>query len=1089
MAVRFDADGEAFIRSGGLGLTGDTLPLTVCGWFKRVADRNTFTNPLNIDDAAGGDGEQITSEAGGDIAQLADNNGSGIVNGPTYVNDTWFFMAGTVEAAENGRIFRWKADGAGALSTGTPTTPIAGRHDSLTRISIGDGPFSNEWFDGSICCVRLWNVVLSESELLDEANSATPVRTSGLVAAWRLETTSDTTDVSGNSRDLTGGTGATTDAAEPSDIAGGVAAEYGVDATVYAALVYDRALSPAEVADFGVATGENTPPTVNAGADRTTFSGANVTIGGSASDAQTPASQLTYAWTVQDAGGTGLTTGDLIDADTPTVRFTAPAVVAPAGVTLRLTVTDPGALSGFDDVTVTVDPAPDIVFPDGMLDYTIHFYLAGGWVDLTDIAGESYVDADTPVTIVRGLQDWASELEAGTATFVLLDDDPPSGRWSPHNPMAPWYGDLGLNTPVRIKVTRATGEYWRFAGEISSLGPPEWDPAGVRVMYPVEANGIFRRIGKWDDPIRSVLRREISRVFGSELRAYWHLEDPEHRRRPAPGLDTHLPMGIRSLVRPDFASYNGFDASAAILTLRDADLNGKVPRYSYVSGDSVWQIGFLLHVGDSGSTGGQTILHVNTSERAAQWEINYLEANGGSLRLRIRDDNGTEILLTDALRTQVNGKDLHVGLRARRSGTNINWQLHTLTAGGVPEARTGSLGGTYSLGRATDIRVNQGGGHDDVAIGHIYVLSQPRDFLLLTDLLAAYEHETAGRRIQRLCKEYGIGFRWPGWPNEAVLDDTERMGPQLVGQFLDLLRECEGADGGRLYEPVEMVDDAPAIGYIPRALLWSQAPAVTFDYEAEQLSEPLPATPDDQGRVNLVTASGPRGEETVELRDGRFSTRRPPAGIGEYPGAIDANLPEGRLKNAAHHHMVRGTTSEARYPRVRVELRHLADDAVLTDAILSADVGDRLVIDNMPVWTSPEQVSQLVEGISGEELTPFEHTIEWSCSPESPYHGGVFDDAGSRFDADSVLAEDLTTTETGVDITTVGTAWTTDVAGEGQWDWIIGGERMTVTAMTAPVWTDSTAAQTATVIRSINGIVKTHQAGAAVSLADPVLFT
>lgn len=627
------------------------------------------------------------------------------------------------------------------------------------------------------------------------------------------------------------------------------------------------------------------------------------------------------------------------------------------------------------------------VFPHTLLDYRVELRLGGAWVDMSD-----WVDADTPVTIVRGLQDWAGEPDAGTCNFTLIDTDPPSGRWAPDNPMGPHWGNLGLNTPVRVKVIRATGEYWRFAGEIASLGPAQWDEAGVRVVYPVEAAGIFRRLGKWDDPIRSVLRREITRVFtASELRAYWPLEDPAHRRRPAAGLSTHGRMGIRSTRGPDFASYGGFDASAPILTLRDADLNGRVPRYAYVDGASVWQVGFLLHVGDAGSTNGQTILHVNTSEVAAQWEVNYLEASNGSLRLRVRNSSGSEILLTGALHTQVNGKDLHVSLRATRSGSNINWTLHTLVAGAsVGSSASGSIGGNVSLGRVTDVRVNFEGGHDDVSVGHIYVLSAPHNFLLLSDLLAAYEHEPAGRRIQRLCGEYGIGFTWPGAPDETVLDDTERVGPQLAARFVDLIREAATADGGRLYEPTETVGNEPAVGFRPRATLWSQPAAVALSYPAEQLTAPLQPVPDDQDRVNLVTASGPRGEEAVELRNGRYGTRKPPLGIGEYPGAIAANLPEGRLANAAHHHMVRGTTPEARYPLVHLEMKHLAGDAALTHAILSARLGDRLTISGMPVWTQPDPVSQLIEGISQEEISLFDHRLSFVCAPEGPYRGAVF---------------------------------------------------------------------------------------------------
>lgn len=98
----------------------------------------------------------------------------------------------------------------------------------------------------------------------------------------------------------------------------------------------------------------NQAPTASAGADQSKFEGSNVTLSGSGSDPE--GGTLTYAWTVTNDGGTGLTTGNLTGANTATPSFTAPSVVSNSNITLTLTVTDPGGLTGTDTVVVTVKP-------------------------------------------------------------------------------------------------------------------------------------------------------------------------------------------------------------------------------------------------------------------------------------------------------------------------------------------------------------------------------------------------------------------------------------------------------------------------------------------------------------------------------------------------------------------------------------------------------------------------------------------------------------------------------------------------------------------------------------------------------------
>ena len=92
-------------------------------------------------------------------------------------------------------------------------------------------------------------------------------------------------------------------------------------------------------------------PVASAGADVEVDPGASVTLDGSGST-DPDGDALAYAW--ERASGAAVT---LSGADTAQAAFTAP--VEPGELVFRLTVTDPGGLTGSDEVTVTVrDIAP-----------------------------------------------------------------------------------------------------------------------------------------------------------------------------------------------------------------------------------------------------------------------------------------------------------------------------------------------------------------------------------------------------------------------------------------------------------------------------------------------------------------------------------------------------------------------------------------------------------------------------------------------------------------------------------------------------------------------------------------------------------
>ena len=105
----------------------------------------------------------------------------------------------------------------------------------------------------------------------------------------------------------------------------------------------------------------NTPPTADAGPDRTVGSGAAVTLDGSGSDANDAGQSLGYAWS--QSSGPAVT---LSGATTATPGFTAPVLVAGAAdavLVFSLVVNDGSDPSPADTVAITVTAPGDSVAP------------------------------------------------------------------------------------------------------------------------------------------------------------------------------------------------------------------------------------------------------------------------------------------------------------------------------------------------------------------------------------------------------------------------------------------------------------------------------------------------------------------------------------------------------------------------------------------------------------------------------------------------------------------------------------------------------------------------------------------------------
>ena len=105
---------------------------------------------------------------------------------------------------------------------------------------------------------------------------------------------------------------------------------------------------------------------------------------------------------------------------------------------------------------------------------------AGGWQDVSSLVYQRE-GTSPPVTLVRGRADESSQANPGSGTWEWNNRD---GRFSPKNPVSPYYGLLGRNTPVRWSVP-AQHNYLRIETDNAS-GASCPDSSGLHITGDID---------------------------------------------------------------------------------------------------------------------------------------------------------------------------------------------------------------------------------------------------------------------------------------------------------------------------------------------------------------------------------------------------------------------------------------------------------------------------------------------------------------------------------------------------------------------------------------------------------------------------
>ena len=121
-----------------------------------------------------------------------------------------------------------------------------------------------------------------------------------------------------------------------------------------------------------------------------------------------------------------------------------------------------------------------MTFPTTPLDLRCELDLGGTQTDVSSYVYQRQGDSP-PVTLTRGRADESGQANPGSGTWEWNNRD---GRFSPKNPVSPYYGQLIRNTPVRWSVPAQVNYLRLEADQLSRASCP--DAAGLHITGDID---------------------------------------------------------------------------------------------------------------------------------------------------------------------------------------------------------------------------------------------------------------------------------------------------------------------------------------------------------------------------------------------------------------------------------------------------------------------------------------------------------------------------------------------------------------------------------------------------------------------------
>lgn len=738
----------------------------------------------------------------------------------------------------------------------------------------------------------------------------------------------------------------------------------------------------------------------------------------------------------------------------PTVAATGAALIY--GVLLRSTDNQNGLLVSLEFSTA------------GAVDAKVRTLISNSLATLDSAAGiGSYVANDKWRMRVQAIGPVVRIKAWKPANASLPDDDEPEA-WTASGTngtvtgaqVALYFWRLVGNTnvgTVNFKVDDIVVEAVEFAGAVVQW-PVRWDKSGNNCWAPIQAAGVLRRLRQGTSPLKSPLTQQLPTYAPT---GHWPLED---------GGDStsfgSTTAGVRPAVftmgtiNPGSDSTLAGSSTAPVFAAANATIRGAARRKT--TGDG-FAFMFLMKLSALPATKTKIATVYGTEGLVAVWDI-YLDSAGTQLLSEARQSDGTLVdsdvvsMVTDL--TEWNAFQLET---QNMGGGTIAWNVLWHQVGLTDYWASGGTFASSTTPRAVSWQV---GGTDlnGAAVSQVFLGEQDLPFVDDTFSLVSdgYRGELASDRIARVCEQEGVAIG-------VESGDSEPLGPQPVADLMTILEGAADADYGVLYEA------GAGLGYRPRSARYSRDVTFALSVAAGQIAEPPEPIEDDQRVRNEWTVSRINGS-TITVADQDHQ-----AFEGRYQDSATLNVEtDDVLADHASWRVYLGTRPELRWPGLEIDLARNTD---LIETWRSAPRMPRITVaTGLDQVTEASDPDVFAEGYVA-TLWPSGWRVAFNCSSAGSWDVPELD-GEARLDTDgSELASGVTTTATSWSVTTTsGPVWITSAAYPSHFPFGVSceGEDVTVTAITS-----TTSPQTFTVTRSINGIVKAHDAGAELSLTDP----
>lgn len=682
-----------------------------------------------------------------------------------------------------------------------------------------------------------------------------------------------------------------------------------------------------------------------------------------------------------------------------------------------------------------------------MLTYRFELLLDGAWVDITQ-----WVRHSKPVTSRRGRADEAPKPQPASDKLRLNNHD---DRFNPRNPTGPYYGHLKRNTPLRISALIPTVEPISYT-EVYSF-EPRWNEDRSDCWVDIDAAGVLRRATRDDGDVVSHYRSWMRRHNGFPVvRYYWALEDGPDSTEAVPDIGDAPGVLVALSGSPSKKAWSGAQMTewfpnGALLQQYEAfrfpcDMRGSTA--------SAWEVTALLDLPDDDSV--------------CQWEV-YCGSQLWVLQFYASTFNQVYVIRPDGTLAIVGYSPgvltelgpLWVSLRVTNvGGTQAQFRWEPVMRDSNPTHSTIVWTDTAPMQYPREFVVwNASIEKANVGVSNVSVSeATSASFLTYSEMKGGLE-DFPTERFETLSTDRGIDTTF------TIIDPIEsQMGRQYIESYEDLITECAASIDGYLFE--SRTDGR--LGMHHRR--YHTRVPLTIDY-AELVDQIEPAE-DDQRTVNVLTVDNKGGSTKVLRRDtGPLSTSE----IGEFPGKIGVNVLRSAFAEAiGQRALAEGTLDTARFPSLTVSAAYRPDQY---EKYLAADVGSVLRLTGFAPAGYYDDLYVFVVGTE-RVFDQTDHRVTFHVVP-ADIGWYAWKVGTSRADLDTTLVGAHGPATPTLAVTSPRARVTTDPT-MCPFDVMIAGERITVTAVTG-----AGAAQTLTVVRSVNGVVKTLPANASVHMYPP----